>query len=106
MTILFPMETFVEKTKITVKKIAGLAGISRSHLNNIILGHRGCSYNVAKKLEKITGANHEIWLSKNSVQIKTSLGFCGLSTDIEEKTVSLRNNIIRFGEKRKGKSAE
>ena len=43
-------------------RLSKVLGISLRHMNDIIKGRRKPSYDLAKKLEKVTGINRQAWV--------------------------------------------
>jgi transcriptional regulator with XRE-family HTH domain len=55
------------------KKIAHLAKISYSHLNQILRGDKRPSWNTSKRLAAVTATNPLIWLEGTPEQIRSAV---------------------------------
>jgi plasmid maintenance system antidote protein VapI len=58
------------RKKTTKKKIAIAAGIGPDFFSHILWGRRPCPVAVAIRLEKVTGIDREIWLTKKPKELR------------------------------------
>jgi plasmid maintenance system antidote protein VapI len=58
------------RKKTTKKKIAAEAGINPDFFSHILWGRRRCPVAVAIRLEKVTGIDRDIWISRHPKEIR------------------------------------
>jgi plasmid maintenance system antidote protein VapI len=58
------------RKKTTKKKIAAAAGITPDFFSHILWGRRPCPVSVAIQLDKVTGIDRDIWITRKPKELR------------------------------------